>query len=103
GPMPCSPRRTGSTRWCSVPPASGSSTTRGSAAAGCSHPGRRVPDGPVVVVVNPTAGGGKAGRLIGRVDGLLRDAGVEHRVELSASAEDLTERARRAGEEGASV
>jgi diacylglycerol kinase (ATP) len=62
-----------------------------------------VPAGPVVVVANPTAGGGKAGRLIGRVDGMLRDAGIEHRVELSTSAEDLTERARRAGEEGAAV
>ncbi|HYJ61132.1 MAG TPA: diacylglycerol kinase family protein [Actinomycetota bacterium] len=60
-------------------------------------------DGPVVVVANPTAGRGKAGRLIGRVDGLLRAAGVDHRVELSTSAADLTDRARRAAEAGAPV
>src|SRR5262245_12588700 len=58
---------------------------------------------PLVVIANPTAGRGKAGRLIGRVDRLLRDAQVPHRIELSGSADDLEHRARAAAEAGASM
>jgi diacylglycerol kinase (ATP) len=59
--------------------------------------------GPVVVVVNPTAGRGKAGKLIGKVDGLLKEASVAHEIQLADSAEDLEERARRAAADGAGV
>jgi diacylglycerol kinase (ATP) len=57
----------------------------------------------VAVLANPTAGRGKAGRLIGKVDRLLREAGVDHAVELTESGEDLEERARRAAADGARV
>jgi diacylglycerol kinase (ATP) len=58
---------------------------------------------PVVIVANPTAGRGKAGRLIGKVDRLLHEAGVEHSVELSESGADLRARARAAAEGGARI
>jgi diacylglycerol kinase (ATP) len=58
---------------------------------------------PLVVVANPTAGRGKAGRLIGKVDRLLHQAGVPHRIELGESGPDLQARARAAAEEGAGV
>ena len=57
----------------------------------------------MAVVVNPTAGRGKAGRLIGKVDRLLHETGVGHAVELAESGPDLEERARRAAAEGARV
>lgn len=59
--------------------------------------------GPIVVVANPTAGGGKAGRLIGRVDRILGEIGVDHEVRVSASAEDMERLAREAGEQGAKI
>ena len=58
---------------------------------------------PVVVVANPSAGRGKAGRLIGKVGRALHEAGIEHEVRISSSAEDLERRAREAAEEGAKV
>jgi diacylglycerol kinase (ATP) len=58
---------------------------------------------PVVVVANPTAGGGKAGRLIGRVYRRLSDLDVEHEIRVSESAEDLERLAREAAGDGARV
>jgi diacylglycerol kinase (ATP) len=58
---------------------------------------------PVVVVANPTAGRGKAGRLIGKVGQRLHAAGVDHEVRVSSSADDLERRAREAADEGAKV
>ena len=39
--------------------------------------------GSIVVVANPTAGRGKGGRLIGKVDRLLRGAGIDHEIRVS--------------------
>jgi len=57
----------------------------------------------VMVLANPTAGRGKAGRLIGKVDGLLHRAGVAHEILISESAQDLTRLAREAGEAGEAI
>jgi diacylglycerol kinase (ATP) len=57
--------------------------------------------GRLVVVANPTAGRGKGGRLVGKVDRMLRAAGVAHEFRISGSAEDLTAQVREAAEEGA--
>jgi len=45
---------------------------------------------PIVVVANPSAGRGKGGRLIGKVDRLLLELGVPHEFKISESAADLT-------------
>jgi diacylglycerol kinase (ATP) len=58
---------------------------------------------PLVVVANPTAGRGKAGRLIGKVDRLLLGSGLEHEIRVSTSAQHLGELAREAAEAGASI
>jgi diacylglycerol kinase (ATP) len=58
---------------------------------------------PLVVVANPTAGRGKAGRLIGKVDRLLLSSGLEHEMRVSTSAEHLGVLAREAAEAGASI
>jgi diacylglycerol kinase (ATP) len=57
----------------------------------------------VVVVANPTAGHGRAGRQIGHVVALLNSLGVEHHVRVSESAGDLEHIARRAAEDGADI
>jgi diacylglycerol kinase (ATP) len=57
----------------------------------------------VVVVANPTAGRGKAGKLIGRVDAELNALGIEHHVRVSQSAGDLEHLAKRAAEDGAEI
>jgi diacylglycerol kinase (ATP) len=57
----------------------------------------------MVVVVNPAAGGGKAGKVAGRVEQLLRAAGVDHEIVLSTSGPDLEARVRRAADEGAAT
>jgi len=62
-----------------------------------------MPPAPVVVVANPAAGRGKAGRAIGRVGQRLHEAGIDHEVRVSSSAEDLERRAREAAGEGAKV
>jgi diacylglycerol kinase (ATP) len=62
-----------------------------------------MPPAPVVVVANPSAGRGKAGRLIGSVGRRLREAGIDHEVRISSSAEDLEHRAREAAEQGTKV
>ena len=54
----------------------------------------------VVVVANPSAGRGKGGRLIGKVDRLLHEAGIAHEFRVSESASGLTDHVRRAAEEG---
>ncbi|HTG46729.1 MAG TPA: diacylglycerol kinase family protein [Actinomycetota bacterium] len=59
--------------------------------------------GSVVVLANPSAGHGKAGRRIGRIDGVLRSAGIVHEIRISESAEDLERLARAAAEDGAEV
>jgi diacylglycerol kinase (ATP) len=58
---------------------------------------------PVVVVANPTAGGGKAGRLIGKVYRILSELDVEHEIRVSESAEDLERLAREAAGDGAEI
>jgi diacylglycerol kinase (ATP) len=55
----------------------------------------------VVVVANPSAGRGKGGRLIGKVDRMLQEAGIAHEFRISESATGLTEQVRRAAQEGA--
>ena len=57
----------------------------------------------VVVVANPTAGHGKAGRLIGKVDAHLHALGVVHEIRVSESAADLEQLARAAAEDGAEI
>ena len=51
--------------------------------------------GSVVVLANPTAGHGKAGRLIGRVNAIVEQLGVDHEIRVSRSAEDLEQLATR--------
>jgi diacylglycerol kinase (ATP) len=60
-------------------------------------------DGPIVVLANPAAGHGKAGRLIGRADRIMTELRVEHRIRVSASPSDLETLARGSAEEGASI
>lgn len=57
----------------------------------------------VVVVANPTAGRGKAGRLIGKVDRLLHEAGVAHEIRVTESGPGLERAAQEAAEQGARV
>ena len=57
----------------------------------------------LVVVANPTAGRGKAGRLIGKVDAGLNALGLPHEIRVSESAADLEQLARTAAEEGAEI
>lgn len=59
--------------------------------------------GPVVVVANPSAGRGKAGRLIGKADALLHRAGVPHEIRVSESAQDLQAQVREAAQDGAAL
>lgn len=60
-----------------------------------------VPD--VVVVANPTAGHGRSGSLVGKVARMLHEAGVDHQIRVSTSAEDLRRLAREAGDQGAKI
>lgn len=59
--------------------------------------------GPTVVVANPTAGGGKAGKLIGKADAILRDLRVAHQILVTESAEDMRATCRREAEAGAGI
>ena len=59
--------------------------------------------GRLVVVANPTAGRGKGGRLVGKVDRMLGSAGIAHEFRISGSADDLTAQVRGAAEEGARI
>jgi diacylglycerol kinase (ATP) len=57
----------------------------------------------MVVVANPSAGRGKAGKVIGRVTQTLHDAGVEHEIVVSASGRDLEDRVRHLATSGAAT
>jgi diacylglycerol kinase (ATP) len=57
----------------------------------------------MLVVANPTAGGGKAGTVVGRVDRLLREAGIDHEIALSSSGPDLEARIHAAAAGGATA
>lgn len=58
---------------------------------------------PVAVVANPTAGRGKAGRLIGTADSMLRELRVEHEVLVAGSADEMERTCREAAERGAEI
>jgi len=55
---------------------------------------------PVTVIVNPSAGGGRAGRKLGAVTEALLAHGLEHRVEATRSLEHAVELALGAAAEG---
>ena len=57
----------------------------------------------VVVVANPTAGRGRGGRLIGRVDRVLHEVGVPHEIRVAESGEHLLQLARQAAQDGAEI
>jgi diacylglycerol kinase (ATP) len=57
----------------------------------------------LVVVANPAAGHGKAGRLIGKVTTGLHRLGVPHDIRVSESGPDLERLARGAAEESARI
>jgi diacylglycerol kinase (ATP) len=59
--------------------------------------------GSVVVVANPTAGDGKAGRLIGKVNAILEQLGVDHEIRVSGSPEEMEQLAHAVGEQGGIV
>lgn len=59
--------------------------------------------GSVTVVANPTAGRGRAGKLIGKADATLRALRVEHRVLVAESPEDMEATCRRAADDGAGI
>jgi diacylglycerol kinase family enzyme len=53
-----------------------------------------------LLLVNPSAGGGRVGKLVPEVERALRAAGVEHRLVLTDSLEHGCEAAREAASEG---
>src|SRR3954451_11375506 len=55
---------------------------------------------PLVVVANPAAGNGKAGRVIGKLEHLLTEANIPHEIVLSTSGSDLEVRVRAAAAGG---
>jgi diacylglycerol kinase (ATP) len=57
----------------------------------------------IAVVANPASGRGKGGRLIPRVDALLRSLGVDHHLQISRSAADPERLAREAAAGGAEI
>jgi diacylglycerol kinase (ATP) len=57
----------------------------------------------LVVVANPTAGHGKAGRLIGKVSTALHRLRVPHEIRVSESGPDLERMARAAADGGAGI
>lgn len=59
--------------------------------------------GGLVVIANPTAGGGKAGKLIGTADEILRGLHLDHRVLVTGSPEDMEASCRREADAGASI
>jgi len=58
---------------------------------------------PVVVVANPTAGRGKAGKRIGAADTILRNLRVDHEVRVAGSAAELESTCREVAEGGAEI
>jgi diacylglycerol kinase (ATP) len=57
----------------------------------------------LVVVANPVAGHGKAGKLIGSVSTVLHRLGVAHEIRVSESGPDVERLARVASEDGATI
>ena len=57
----------------------------------------------LVVVANPAAGHGKAGKLIGSVTTALHRLGVPHEIRVSESGPDVERLARAASEDGAKI
>jgi diacylglycerol kinase (ATP) len=57
----------------------------------------------LVVVANPTAGHGKAGKVVGSVERLLHEAGVPHEIVLSTSGADFEHKVRTAAADGATA
>jgi diacylglycerol kinase (ATP) len=57
----------------------------------------------VVVVANPTAGGGRAGRALRKADAILRAHRIDFEVRIPDSPAETTSTARRAAEEGAII
>ena len=55
------------------------------------------------MVANPTAGRGKAGKLIGKADATLRQLRVEHQVLVTESPADMEATCRRVAGEGAGI
>jgi len=60
-------------------------------------------DPDLVVVANPTAGHGRAGRLIGKVTTALHRLGLPHEIRVSESGPDVERLARDAAESGARI
>lgn len=58
---------------------------------------------PVVVVANPTAGHGRAGKRIGAVDAILRQLRVEHEVRVTGSSTEMEATCREAALQGAEI
>ena len=58
---------------------------------------------PVVVVANPTAGRGKAGKRIGAADSILRELRIEHEVRVTGSPAETESSCRDAAERGAQI
>ena len=57
----------------------------------------------LVVVANPAAGHGRAGKLIGKVTTALRRLGVSHEIRVSESGPDVERIARDAAEGGTKI
>lgn len=57
----------------------------------------------VVVVANPTAGRGKAGKLIGKVDAALDALRVEHEIRVAGSAQEMEDTVRRVASDGGAI
>ena len=57
----------------------------------------------VAVVANPTAGRGKAGKLIGKVDAALERLRVEHEIRVTRSPDEMEETAGKLAAGGASI
>jgi YegS/Rv2252/BmrU family lipid kinase len=53
-----------------------------------------------LVLVNPSAGGGRARELLPRLEGTLRDHGIEHRLVMTTSLDHGVAEARRSAEAG---
>jgi diacylglycerol kinase (ATP) len=58
---------------------------------------------PIVVIANPVAGRGKAGRLIGAVTTRLRELGVGHEMRVAGSPAEMESSCREAAEHGAGI
>jgi YegS/Rv2252/BmrU family lipid kinase len=56
-----------------------------------------------LVLVNPSAGGGRARELLPRLEGALRRHGIDHRLVMTTSLDHGIEEARRAAEGGEAV